>query len=43
MAMGCIRGKSIEGGYCGGLHCRYAPVLKAGGRTSDSRQATPPP
>ncbi len=43
MAMGCIRGESIGGEYCGGLHCRHAPVLRAAGsRTGDSRQATLP-
>ena len=38
MAIGCLEG----GGYCGGLHCRQAPVLRACGRTSDCRQAPPP-
>ncbi len=33
---------SLEGGgYCGGLHCRHAPVLRACGRTGDCSQATP--
>ncbi len=38
MAIGCLEG----GGYCGGLHCRQAPVLRACGRTRDGRQAPPP-
>jgi hypothetical protein len=38
MAIECLEG----GGYCGGLQCRQAPVLRACGRTGDCRQATPP-
>ena len=37
-----VQRESIGGGYCGGLHCRHAPVLRACGRTSDCRQAPPP-
>jgi hypothetical protein len=38
MAIECLEG----GGYCRGLHCRQAPVLRACGCTSDCRQATLP-
>ena len=38
MAIECLEG----GGYCGGLQCRQAPVLRACGRTGDCSQATPP-
>ena len=42
MAIG-VSSVSLEGGgYCGGLHCRHAPVLRACGRTGDCSQATPP-
>jgi len=41
MAIG-VSSVSLEGGgYCGGLHCRHAPVLRACGRTGDCSQATP--
>jgi hypothetical protein len=38
MAIGYLEG----GGYCGGLHCRQAPVLRACGCISDCREATLP-
>jgi hypothetical protein len=36
-----VQRESIGGGYCGGVHCRQAPVLRACGRTGDYRQPTP--